>query len=149
MPVKTYWEPEGFVFKSSGIVTAQEIMEGGDQFLKVPEGISPKYQLVDCMAVDQFDINDVEVVNISADDLSASRKFPNIKVALVARKDHVTETFMKYLKVSWAINTSWEIRIFNSLDAARDWLSHFATLAQSTETSLETPLKKPSNKPSH
>lgn len=131
MPITTFWEPEGFVFKSSGVVTAEEIFEGGDEFLNVPEGIIPKYQLVDCLEVEQFNLSEVDVVNISADDLSASRKYPNIKVAMVAKKGHVMEKFMNYLKVSWAINTSWEIRIFNSLESARDWLSHFAAMPES------------------
>ncbi len=124
MPIKTYWEAEGFVYDCSGTVTAQEIFESGDDFLQVPDGVFPKYQLVNCLEVEQFDLNEMDVVNISADDLAASRKYPNIKVAMIAQKGHVTEKFMSYLKVSWAMNTNWEIRIFNSVEAARDWLSH-------------------------
>ena len=143
MPIVTYWEAEGFVFESKGVVTAEEIFAGGEQFLSVPEGITPKYQLVDCLNVEDFDLSELDVVDISADDLAASRKYPNIKVAMVAQKGHVMEKFMKYLKVSWAINTSWEIRIFNSIEAARDWLSHFAPTAKSTNPS---PSKSPSAK---
>ena len=124
MPIKTYWEAEGFVYDCRGSVTAQEIFESGDDFLEVPEGVFPKYQLVNCLGVEQFDLDEMDVVNISADDLAASRKYPNIKVAMIAQKGHVTEKFMSYLKVSWAMNTNWEIRIFNSVEAARDWLSH-------------------------
>ncbi len=142
MPITTRWEPEGFVFKSSGIVTAEEISESGDDFLNVPEGINPKYQLVDCLEVLEFELSEVDVVNISADDLSASRKYPNIKVAMVAQKGHVTEKFVNYLKVSWAINTSWEIRIFNSLESARDWLSHFATMPESGKPSSASTSEK-------
>ena len=142
MPITTYWEPEGFVIKSIGIVTAEEIFESGDDFLQVPDGISPKYQLVDCLEVERFELDEVDVVNISADDLSASRKYPNIKVAMVAQKGHVTEKFVNYLKVSWAINTSWEIRIFNSLVSARDWLSHFAEIPEPHKTSPKTPAEK-------
>ncbi len=142
MPIVTYWEPEGFVFESSGVISAQEIFESGDDFLKVPEGTNPKYQLVNCLRVEQFDLNEVDLVNISADDLSTSRKYPNIKVAMVAKKGDVMETFMKYLKVSWAINTSWEIRIFNSLESARDWLSHFAEMPKSDKPVPKTPTGK-------
>lgn len=124
MPINTYWEPEGFVFECNGTVTAQEILESSNDFLQVPKGVIPQYQLVNCLDVDQFDLDEMDVVDISADDLSASRKYPNIKVAMIAKKGHVVEKFMAYLKISWAINTSWEIRIFNSLEAARDWLKH-------------------------
>ena len=132
MPIVTYWEPEGFVFKSSGVVTAEEIFASGDNFLNVPEGITPKYQLVNGLEVEEFELSELDVVNISADDLSASRMYPNIKVAMVAKKGHVMEKFMNYLKISWAINTSWEIRIFNTLEGARDWLGHFAEMPKSS-----------------
>ncbi len=134
MPIATHWEPEGFVFEASGIVTAEEVIESGDGFLKVPKGTTPKYQLVNGLEVEEFELSELDVVNISADDLSASRLYPNIKVAMVAKKGHVMEKFMNYLKVSWAINTSWEIRIFNSLEAARDWLSHFAEMPKPKKT---------------
>lgn len=124
MPIATHWEPEGFVYECRGIVTSQEILECGGDFLQVPEGVTPKYQLINCLKVDQFDLSEMDIVNISADDLAASRKHPNIKVAMISQKENVMEKFMTYLKVSWAINTSWEIRIFNSLEAARDWLDH-------------------------
>lgn len=123
MPVNTYWEPEGFVYKTKGIVTVREILESGLNFLKVPKEVNPKYQLINALEIEKLELSEIDVVDISADDLSASRKYPNIKVAMVAQKGQVMEKFMNYLKISWAINTSWEIRIFNSLEAARDWLS--------------------------
>lgn len=108
MPIVTYWEPKGYVFECSGIVTVQEILGSGDDFLQVPKGVTPKYQLINCLKVDNFDLNEMDIVNISADDLAASRKYPNIKVAMISQKGHVIEKFMAYLKVSWAINISWE-----------------------------------------
>ena len=133
MPINTYWEPDGIVYECKGVITAEESIESGDKFLQVPEGVTPKYQLVDCLQAEYFEISEMDMVDISADDLSASRKYPNIKVALVGKKGHVHDKFMNYLKVSWAINTSWEIRIFNSMESARDWLSHFAEMPESTK----------------
>lgn len=123
MPLTTYWEPEGFVFECSGIVTAEEISEINFDFLDVPEGVTPKYQLINAMAVEKFDLNELDLVNISADDLSVSRKYPNVKVAMVARDREIQDIFMNYIKISWAINTSWEIRVFDTLEAAREWLN--------------------------
>lgn len=132
MSIIAYWEPEGFVFETSGIVTAREIFQSSADFLEVPKGVIPKYQLINALDIEKLDLSEVDVVDISADDLSASRKYPNIKVAMVALKGHVIETFMNYLKISWAINTSWEIRIFNSLEAARDWLCHVSEAKKHT-----------------
>ena len=142
MPIVTHWEAEGMVFECKGIITAEEGIESGEEFLRVPQGVTPKYQLVNCLQAEKFELNDLDMVDISADDLSASRKYPNIKVALVGQNSHVHNKFMNYLKVSWAINTSWEIRIFNSLESARDWLSHFAEMPESNETLSESTVEK-------
>ncbi|MDC6366247.1 MULTISPECIES: hypothetical protein [Flavobacteriaceae] len=123
MPIVTYWKTDTFVYEGSGIVTGEEILRSGEAFLEPPEGVIPKCQVVNALKVKDVHLNELDLVNISADDLAASRKFPDLKVALVAKEGPVMESFIKYLKVSWAINTTWDIRIFNSMDAARDWLN--------------------------
>lgn len=122
MPVTTTWEPEGLVFTATGIITAEEIGAIHYELLHVPEGVIPRYQIVDASKAERFELDKMDLVNISADDLSVSRKFPNIKVAMVSEKSNIKEVFMDYLKISWAINTSWEIRVFNTLELAREWL---------------------------
>ena len=123
MPLKTYWEQEGFVYECSGIVTAEEIAEINFDFLDVPEGVTPRYQLIDATSIELMDLNELELVDISADDLSISRKYPNVKVAMVSSDQKTRNIFLHYIKISWAINTSWEIRIFSELEAAREWLN--------------------------
>ena len=123
MPLKTYWESEGFVYECSGIVTAEEIAEINFDFLDVPEGVTPRYQLIDATSIELMDLNELDLVDISADDLSISRKYPNVKVAMVARDQKTRNIFLHYIKISWAINTSWEIRVFSELEAAREWLN--------------------------
>lgn len=123
MPIKTYWEQEGFVFECSGIVTAEEISEINFDFLDVPEGVTPRYQLINAEALERFDLSELDLVDISTDDLSVSRKYPNVKVAMVTHDKEVRKVFMDYIKISWAINTSWEIRVFDTLEAAREWLN--------------------------
>lgn len=122
MPVSYYWEDDGFVMEAKGNVMAEEVFEANDAFLKVPEGVAPKYQLLNALEVNEVNISELELVDLSADDLSTSRKYPNLKIALVGHEGSVMENFIIYLKVSWAMNTNWDIRIFNSLEAARYWL---------------------------
>lgn len=122
MPVNCYWEPEGFVFEASGIVTPEEILEGNRIFLEVPEGCTPKYQLINALDVVEIDMGKIELVDISADDLAMSRRFPKMKVALAAKEGPVMKILMDYLKISWAMNTSWDMRMFDSMQAALKWL---------------------------
>ena len=123
MPVVTNWEPEGLVYTAIGVISAEEIGAINFDFLNVPEGVTPRYQLIDATKAERFELDKMDLVNISADDLSVSRKYPDVKVAMVAKKQKIKEVFMEYMKISWAINTSWEIRIFDSLEAAREWLN--------------------------
>lgn len=122
MPVKTHWESHGFVFEAIGVVTAEEIFTANEAFLNIPKGTVPRYQIFNTLKVEKSEINEVELVDISADDLAVSRKFPEMKIAFIANEGPVMEKLIKYLKISWAINTSWDFRIFTSMEAARDWL---------------------------
>ncbi|NAS10755.1 hypothetical protein [Poritiphilus flavus] len=122
MCVINKWESEGFIYEASGIVTTDEIIEATEAFYNVPEGFVPRYQIVNALKVEDIYYNPVELVNIAADDLAFSRKYPEMKIALIAKEGPVMDNMMKYLKISWAINNAWEFRVFSSLDAARDWL---------------------------
>lgn len=123
MPLKTYWEQEGFVFECSGVITAEDIEKINFDFLDIPKGVTPRYQLINCLCCDKMELNKLDLVNISADDLAVSRKYPNIKVAMVGTNPKFKAVFMDYMQISWAINSSWEFRIFDTMEAAREWLS--------------------------
>ena len=123
MPLKTYWEPEGYVYECIGIVTAEDIEKINFDFLDIPEGVKPRYQLINGLYCDKMVLDKLDLVNISADDLAVSRKYPNIKVAMVGTNPEFKNVFMDYMQISWAINSSWEFRIFDTLEAAREWLN--------------------------
>lgn len=126
MPVSTYWESEGFVFKASGIVSSKDIMDSMEAFEKLPPSIHTKYQIVNALDAEDIVMSDEEIVNLATEDLEISRKHPHMSVALIAKEGPVMENFIKYLKISWSMNTSWDIRIFNTEKAARNWLSQVA-----------------------
>lgn len=123
MPLKTYWEQEGFVFECSGVITAEDIEKINFDFLDIPKGVTPRYQLINGLGCDKMELDKLDLVNISADDLAVSRKYPNIKVAMVGTNPQFKDVFMDYMQISWAINSSWEFRIFETMEAAREWLS--------------------------
>ena len=112
----------GFVYTAIGIISAEEIEAINFGFLDVPEGVTPRYQIIDGTKAEKFEVDNLDLVDISADDLSVSRKYPSVKVAMVSNNPKIKEVFMAYMKISWAINTSWEIRIFDEMEAARLWL---------------------------
>jgi len=54
MPLKTYWEPEGYVYECIGIVTAEDIEKINFDFLDIPEGVKPRYQLINGLYCDKW-----------------------------------------------------------------------------------------------
>lgn len=127
MPLKTYWEQEGFVYECLGVVTAEEIAEINFDFLNIPEGVTPKYQLINGLGAERMELDKLELVDITVDDLAMSRKYPNIKVAMVGTDPAFKQIYLDYMQISWAINSTWEIRIFETMEAARAWLDHSNT----------------------
>ena len=123
MPLKTYWEPEGFVYECVGVVTAEEIAAINFDFLNIPEGVTPKYQIINGLGAEKMELDKLDLVDITTEDLAVSRKYPNIKVAMVGTDPAFIQIYQDYMRISWAINTSWEIRIFDTLEAAREWLN--------------------------
>ena len=123
MPLKTYWEPEGYVYECLGVVTAEEIAAINFDFLDIPEGVTPRYQIINGLGAERMEVDKLDLVDISADDLAMSRKYPNIKVAMVGTDPTFRQVYDDYMRISWAINTSWEIRIFDTMEAAREWLN--------------------------
>lgn len=124
MPVKTYWESEGFIYKASGIVTIDEINASAEAFYNLPPATITNYQLFDALEVEELRLNEMELVDVTADDLSMSRKNPFQKIAIIAKEGPVMEKMVKYMKISWSMNTTWEIRIFTNLDSAHKWLAY-------------------------
>ena len=122
MPVKVRWEYHGIYYTAVGVVTAHEVSKAQKLALSPPEGITPKYQIIDARKTEKFDLDQMEIFNVSADDVALSRKFPDLKIAFVTAHEHVEATFLDHLKISRSLNTNAEIRIFRTLEAAREWI---------------------------
>jgi|GEM_PF-2480515 len=123
MPVKARWEYHGIYYTTIGVVTADEVSKAQNLALSPPEGIRPQYQIIDARNMEIFDFDQMEIFNVSADDVTLGRKFPDLKIAFVTTLEIVEATFMDHLKISWSLNTDAEIRMFKTLEAARQWIN--------------------------
>lgn len=123
MPVRARWEFHGIYYTTVGVVTADEVSNAQKLALSPPEGIKPQYQIIDARNMEKFDFNQMEIFNVSADDAALGRKIPNLKIAFVTALEHVEAIFMDHLKISWSLNTNAEIRMFKTLEAARQWIN--------------------------
>jgi len=122
MPVKLRWEPHGAMIIPTGVVTADEVHQVQQLILTPPGTLEPKYQVIDARYLEKFDFNQLEMFNISADDLALSRKFSNFKTAMITGNKEVEKTFFDHLKISWSMQPEDQLRIFNDLALAREWI---------------------------
>ena len=73
--------------------------------------------------MERFDFDQMEIFNVSADDVALGRKFSNLKIAFVTALEQVEATIIDHLKISWSLNTNADIRMFKTIEAAREWIN--------------------------
>jgi len=123
MPISLIIETYGQHWKLSEIVTSTEIHTTNKASIEATEKHNHWYQIIDFREVEDLRIDDLDIVDFSVDDASFSRKHKNLKMAIVVDKPHIKEMVMKYLMVSWALNSNWEMRVYDTIEAARDWFN--------------------------
>ena len=122
MPIKARWELHGAYFQAYGTVIIGEILGARKFMLSPPEGVDPKYQIIDAREVLKFDFDQMDLLNISAGDLAVGKKYPKIKIAVVTGKFEIEETLLGHMKNSWAMGTKAEFGLFVDLAQAREWI---------------------------
>ena len=123
MPISLVLETYGQHWICSGQVTSEEIRSTNDVALKITEEKDHWYQLIDLTEAEGLNLDDLDIVDVSVDDASLSRRHPNLKLAVVVTNPTIKEQIMKYLMVSWALNSNWEFRVYDTVEAARDWFN--------------------------
>jgi hypothetical protein len=123
MSYKTNWEENGICWQLSGVVSAQEIFEFTYAFYENPESDAVNYQIVDCINVERFELDDETMAEVAALDYAASLSILNVKVALVGDTPHIKAINQQYLEHSGKFHSNWEIKMFKDMDTARFWVS--------------------------
>ncbi|MEN8250438.1 MAG: hypothetical protein ABFS32_16000 [Bacteroidota bacterium] len=89
---------------------------------------NPRTDTLKYIIADYSDLNDISLTkkNIKFPftvTVGASYYLRNIQVALVATDKNIRELCKKYIEVFSQSNTTWKVRLFYSLNDARDWVS--------------------------
>ena len=116
---KFEWEPQGAYWKYYGDVSGREIIEASKIIYGDPRFDDLKYKLVDFLAVTSIQMDKDEVVEIAAQHKAAAISNPHIKTAIVTKESNseLAISFASFLK-----DSSWEVKIFQNLDQARNWV---------------------------
>ena len=118
MAYELSWEDNGVYWKYSGKVDGSEIIDASTSIYGDPRFISLKYKFVDFSEVESVDIDKEQLALIAYQHLAAERANPYIKNAILIKTGHkLAKQFAAFFS-----NSSWEVRIFTSLDEANAWV---------------------------
>ncbi len=122
MPFRTIWEKEGIKWEFYDYVTSAEIWEANEVFFKDPRSKTAKYQLVHTLETTGVEWKPIDIVEVSVNDVAASRYIQRLKMAYIAKDDMIRKKIEKYVEISRNLNSNWHFRGFESEEEARLWL---------------------------
>ena len=123
MPYRTYWEENGICWEFFGSVSAEEIQAANEEFYRDYRSKKAGYQLIITLETDDVEWRELDIVEVSAKDIGASRAIPDLKVAFVADNDEIWSKIEKYVDLSATMNSTWKFMGFETVEEARNWLS--------------------------
>lgn len=126
MPYKTTWEGKGIYWKATGDVTTKEIISLSNELNGSPLFDDAKYYIFDGEEVEKFIHNtEYDTERIAAEDVVASSYKSRLKGALVGTLPELITFFNLYIETINRIapDFGWQIKIFSSVEEARNWIS--------------------------
>ena len=116
------WEDTGVHVKLYGTLTQQDVLDSDYALYSHPQYDASLYCIWDTSDVDEMTATMEDASISAAMDSSAARYTHSRKIALIAKRDEITNFLNAYVKESKKVNQNWEFEIFDSLESARDWL---------------------------
>ncbi|GGD45489.1 hypothetical protein [Muriicola marianensis] len=122
MPFRTIWEEYGIKWEFYGVVTSEEIEKANETFFSDPRSKTAQYQIVHTLETEDVEWRPLDMVEITFNDVAASKSGMQLKLAYIADKERIREKIEKYIAMSKNLNSEWEFKGFNNEKAARDWV---------------------------
>lgn len=122
MPIKARWEQHGAYFTVSGIVPIGEVLGARKFMLDPPEGVLPKYQIIDALRVERYDFDQMDQFNVAVADLSVGERYPSLKFALITDNPEIHRELTDHFKTSWSMGSKLKFGLFSTVAEAREWI---------------------------
>lgn len=123
MPYETVWEKHGTVWTFFGEISFEEIDKANKEFYSDKRSDNCKYQIFNGIQVTNITMDKKDTLVTACSDSGASMSITNVKVALVGGPDELIKLYEEYINISKKINRSWQFKIFESLEMAKQWVS--------------------------
>jgi hypothetical protein len=121
MACEIIWEEKGVLGKHSGTVTDQEVIEANDIMYADKRFERITYQISDYTEATDIQITPMDAKVIGTLDKTASQwNRERMRIAVVTKDEKfipIVKTYFRGFEV-----TTWECRIFETLDMAYDWV---------------------------
>ena len=121
MSYTTEWEKNGVVWRYSDVVNGEELIKSNLEIYGDERFDIMKYQIVDLIDVNTFQVTRDEMLKMAAYDKAAALSNPRVKVAIVATIPAIKTLTELYEAAN--IESPWETRVFDSIADARAWVS--------------------------
>jgi hypothetical protein len=120
MSYRACWDDYGVRFEFYDVLTAQDLMGSSKELVEDPRFENIAYELGNFHNVKSVEVSSTTVRHMAKIDLAASKRNPNLKIALV-----VDSMLMLSLTRMWELSGGgkiWEARIFDNEEAAKLWI---------------------------
>jgi hypothetical protein len=121
MPYEAIWEDKGIYWKFSGVLTGDDLRQSNMDIYGDPGFDKLRYQIVDMLDVDSFDVEADAMEEVTAMDAAASQTNPSLIVAVVST--HQQAKWLVELYESTTGSAPWETELFETVAVARAWIT--------------------------
>ena len=121
MSYEVIWEEKGIYWKYKGILTGDDILQSNMDIYGDSRFDKLRYQLVDMLDVESFDVDTEAMEEVTVMDAAASQTNPRLIVAVVATHSQAMRLVKLYKSTTGS--APWETEVFESVEAARGWIT--------------------------
>ena len=120
MSYTTEWQQHGVYWRYLGCVNGAELIKSNLEIYGDERFDAMKFQIVDMTGVSEFKVTRDEILKIAAYDKAAALSNPWVKVAIITKTTSIKNLSELYEAAN--IESPWETRVFDSIDAALQWI---------------------------
>ncbi|MCU7818714.1 MAG: hypothetical protein KZQ57_07590, partial [gamma proteobacterium symbiont of Lucinoma myriamae] len=123
MPNQIIWENKGVLSRYTGLFSPEIHIDVLDKLFGDPRIDDIKYIIGDYSEVNDDLLTEDNVEYPLAMTMGTASYLQDFKIALVAKDKGIIELCNSYIELFRRINTSWEVKLFDDIDTARDWIA--------------------------
>lgn len=123
MSYQIIWENNGVISRFYGVLRPEIHIAALNALFGDSRIEDVKYIIGDFSQVNGHLLSEKDIEYPVAVTAGAASYLKNLKIALVAKDEEIIDLCKGYIELFGQINTTWEVRLFDNLDAAKDWLA--------------------------